>query len=681
MSVAAAPVLLRPVLLAADRMRTSMRLGVLVLVLMVPGIVATWAYTSEVNAKIQFSAMEAEGTDVVETALVALADTIAGRTPDLGPVQAAMAAHPELKLTTTLPAATDRAAVVAALGALVTETGNNSNLILDPDLDSFYVMDAQIVQLPKVLLAAYEAATAERAGTSDAMAAQAVRAGTLSGAADSLRTDIKTAVDTTARGSLADELRTLGVAADAVGALADTLTGALENPGPADVTAAADAVKAAVPALVDALRGLLETRIGGFTSGRVVVLVVTLGGFVLAAWLAAGVLWRTRHDVALAVIGVTAIAEGDFAERPLPAGRDELGDIGQALTTARSRLVQQEEELGTSRSVREEQLRISFLHQRQAETRLRDRAQSIIDESTTVIAEELREVTAQVADVRHAADTIDSEISATDAATSTVVEHARHAEETISTLEQSLRRVAATAALVKGIAGQTRLLALNATIEAARAGELGLGFTVVADEVKELATTTTQSTEQIAETIEELERATAEMSGTISAMVTGIGSVGDAATSLRATAADQGAVVTRLADRMGTTIEKVEEMSGLAAQLERRQTDRVTATGAIELRVTGRADPVPATLINVGVGGMRIQVDPSMTGGLVTGDVVETTVGDHPVQARLVNKDGHELGLQFLFADDKQAERVEDYLGTLTGVMSSTEPDTLAGAR
>ena len=389
-----APVLLRPVLAAADRMRTSLRLGALVLFLMVPGMVATVGYTSEVNNKIDFSALELEGTEVMRPALIALADTAAGRPADLAPVQEAVAGHPELKLSFTPP--DDRLALAQALVTLITETANSSNLIVDPDLDSFYLMDALIVQLPKALLAATEAGLAEAGTGSDAVAAQAVRAGTLSGAAESLRTDISTADQSTGLDGLAERLAPLARAADAIAALATTLTGSLAAPGPADPAAAAGAVRAAVDPLADALEDLLTGRIDGFTSGRLLVLIVAVGGFVLGAWFAAGVFWRTRHDVALAVTGVTAIADGDFGGRPVPAGRDELGDIGRALETARTRLRQQETALREAQSVREEQLRVSFLHQRQAELRLRDRAQSIIDESTSVIAEELREVTAQV---------------------------------------------------------------------------------------------------------------------------------------------------------------------------------------------------------------------------------------------------------------------------------------------
>src|SRR6202012_5152048 len=88
---------------------------------------------------------------------------------------------------------------------------------------------------------------------------------------------------------------------------------------------------------------------------------------------------------------------------------------------------------------------------------------------------------------RAAAGTIDDRVAAVDALTRGVVDQAREVDRVLGPLGQSLQQVATMAQLIAGVSDQTKLLALNATIEAARAGSAGQGFTVVASEVKELA--------------------------------------------------------------------------------------------------------------------------------------------------------------------------------------------------
>lgn len=72
---------------------------------------------------------------------------------------------------------------------------------------------------------------------------------------------------------------------------------------------------------------------------------------------------------------------------------------------------------------------------------------------------------------------------------------------------------------IVAISNQTTLLALNASIEAARAGEAGRGFSVVADEIRNLSDQTKASTENIRSIISELENDALEASNVVNESV------------------------------------------------------------------------------------------------------------------------------------------------------------------
>jgi methyl-accepting chemotaxis protein len=64
---------------------------------------------------------------------------------------------------------------------------------------------------------------------------------------------------------------------------------------------------------------------------------------------------------------------------------------------------------------------------------------------------------------------------------------------------------------IADIAKKTNLLALNAGIEAARAGEAGKSFSVVAEEIKQLATNSNKSAEEITSILSNIRQRTAEV--------------------------------------------------------------------------------------------------------------------------------------------------------------------------
>jgi methyl-accepting chemotaxis protein len=89
---------------------------------------------------------------------------------------------------------------------------------------------------------------------------------------------------------------------------------------------------------------------------------------------------------------------------------------------------------------------------------------------------------------------------------------------TVSSLRSSSDEIRHAVDLINKVAAQTRLLALNATIEAARAGTAGLGFGVVANEVKSLANEVSESSEEIMRQVATVQQAAADAIGVLEAV-------------------------------------------------------------------------------------------------------------------------------------------------------------------
>ena len=121
------------------------------------------------------------------------------------------------------------------------------------------------------------------------------------------------------------------------------------------------------------------------------------------------------------------------------------------------------------------------------------------------------------------------------------VGEAQRTDGSVRELVDAATRIGESVQLINNIASQTNLLALNATIEAARAGEAGRGFSVVASEVKSLASQTAKATQEITGQITAIQTATNNVVEAIKGIGGTIGQVNEISVSIASAIEQQGA--------------------------------------------------------------------------------------------------------------------------------------------
>ena len=129
-------------------------------------------------------------------------------------------------------------------------------------------------------------------------------------------------------------------------------------------------------------------------------------------------------------------------------------------------------------------------------------------------------------------------------------EIAAKAAQSMTRIADGSKEIARVVDMINDIAFQINLLALNAGVEAARAGEAGLGFSVVASEVRQLSHRASEAAKEIAEVIEQSDKAVA----------TGVSHVNSAKDSLEKIAAS---VVTISSSIVDVTSAIQEQSSGI----------------------------------------------------------------------------------------------------------------------
>ncbi len=377
---------------------------------------------------------------------------------------------------------------------LLAASTDGSNLTLDPDIDSYYLMDASMFRLP---LLSDQLAQLGELGTvmlsnSAGTPAQVRRVtellvlatGQLQAVRDGLDKVYAYNGESQAQVNAGEALRQISLF------LQQAEASLLRPQGPqgnanahhASALQALEQVTGLTARATTHMDQLIETRVNAMTRARD----ITTGVMVLcvAAALYLFLAFKKVLDGGLREIALhlDAMREGNLTTQPKAWGRDEIAQLIQCLRDMQGSLS------GIVQQVRQSSDSLltgaSDISQGSMKLSARTEANSASLEQTAASMSTVTQTAQASADHSHAA----SELAHDNAdAASQGLAIIQQVMTTMDGVKDSSKQIGDIIAVIDGIAFQTNILALNAAVEAARAGEQGKGFAVVAGEVRGLS--------------------------------------------------------------------------------------------------------------------------------------------------------------------------------------------------